>query len=174
MRIPGGEGRAGAELLGLSPPRAPEAAPGQPSPRWPRDTGQRLPRAGQGERGQPWGQAKECGGVLKAMISPGLRGKRGVRAELLHSHCPGPCGRGGSARSPPRGDIRGLCPGSCQGQARPRAPARCQHSGGDKPRLRDTGDCTWGGKSPQSRGAGRPPGAQRMGHSSTRVQMLVR
>lgn len=55
------------------------------------------------------------------------------------------------------------------------APARCQHSGGDKPQVRDTGDCTWGRQEPPSpgeqrhpQGAGRPLGAQRMGHSSTR------
>lgn len=34
LRIPGGEGRAGAELLGLSSPRAPSEPPEQPSPRW--------------------------------------------------------------------------------------------------------------------------------------------
>lgn len=133
LHSPGTRGRAGAELLGLSPPGSPHLS---------------GPGAGQGEQGQPWGMW----GCSKSRDQPRVGAQpreRGVRAELLHSHCPGPCGRGGSARSPPRGDIRGPSTKPALG------------------RGRATGDCTWGG-------AGTPPGAQREGHSSTQAQMLLR
>lgn len=133
---PGQEGQGWSRTAGAEPPQRP---PGQPSPLWP------WGRAG--GAGPAWGMW----GCSKSHNQPRVGAQpreRGVRAELLHSRCPGPCGRGGSARSPPRGDIRGpsTMPALGRGQA--------------------TGDCTWRGRE--------SPGAQREGHSSTRAQMLVR
>lgn len=109
------------------------AQPGHEGQGWSRTAGAEPPQ------GSPhlwlWGRAGGAGpawgmwGCFKSRDQPPVGAQpreRGVRAELLHSRCPGPCGRGGSARSPPRGDIRGpsTMPALGRGQA--------------------TGDCTWG------------------------------